>query len=328
MTYLAPWTTFNMNVWPANQSTAAAQGQSILYFLKTSLVSVGWTVVSSSNSSSFASGGTSTANDLWTSYSTLIWGASQSSSRSWILLASPVGFVAGPNGSYLGAQSQMYFCIDCVSSGGNDGYYNYQFNLNYYSTLPTGGSVSQTPTGGNRQQMSTSYVNYTYPQAQLGIVYTVILSFAAMSNGGFYMTIAEPGTGVLSTVIHFLPLVNVYNYGSLPYPYAAIGGFYYAWGQGNLIFSYMFDSGYNGYITGWNYDGTPGAPRCMYLNSYNGIMPGSGTTVQGDINGNVFLLPGYIYNNVSGGYGGMIGQLPDFYQWVRSQLQMVASTHY
>ena len=274
-------------------------------------MTAGWTVVSSCNSYSVSN------SDLWTSSGAIIWNYGNTSyPRSWCLLASPVGFVAGPNGSYLGAQSQMYFCIDANSNDGSQ-YNNYAWYLNvaWYSTLPTGGTTTTIPTGGNMQALVLSPTS-----SQAGLIYrtsvtTYIYSlhFAYTSNGGWWASISAAGTAIMCTFMYFLPLVDVSEYNGLPYPYAAIGGYSYNWSQSGLRFSSCFDSAVNPYVKGWNYDGTSGIPRCMSLSSGN-TFAGSSTNVTGDFNGKNIVTPAYIYNYVPGKIS-LIGQIPDFYEW-------------
>ena len=303
MTYIANWTTFEINQTPADQSTALAQAQSVIYWLKTQLVSVGWSVVSSSNS--YVSG----ASDLWTSGSALNWNF-YSYARSWCLLKSPIGFIAGPDGLGTGDQSRMYICLECVEDS-NYGFVNTRpqtFNVSVYSTLPSGGSTTAKPSGGNSQSL-TPYTTATYFLPQPTVV-SSRMHFASTSSGGFYFSLSGDGTGIMYTLLYFLPLVNVNNYGSLPYPYAAIFGFLYSNTAANF-YENLFDTDLNGFVCGWNYDGTPGHVKCLFMSS-GGTFAGSDTTTTGDMNGNLFFVPMYVYNYV-GGYNFNIGQIPDFY---------------
>ena len=246
----------------------------------------------------------------WTGTGAALIPATSAGIRSWILLASPLGFVPGPDGSYLGAQSQMYLCLEYRSN--NVGNYT-NFNLTFYSTLPTGiNNIFTIPFGGNPQSIDTS--NSTGTIFINTSLFSSRFHFASTAAGGFYAGISSASTGIMSTLMGFIDLADVQLYGANPYPYAAVGFHYYNYTTTNLTYN-VFDSVANTQgIKCFNKDGSAGVARSLiWANPVATLqIPGTGTTTAaGDINGNILESPIYIYNT-SLNKCAMLGRLPDF----------------
>ena len=291
MAYDKIWTFTQLNQLPADQTTLLNQCRSFLYFLKTNLLAIGWTVVSSSDSS------TQGASDKWTSAAALTWNSS-AAARSWILLASPSNIVV----NQANAAAQVYLCIECVSAS-NSSFYN----LTFYSTAPTGGTVAAIPTGGGAQSILTTgaaYINPTLTSSRF--------HFASTANGGWYAGITEISTSIMSTLLGFIDLADIQLFGANPHPFAIVGFSYYNLAIANMTYN-VFDSVANTQgVKCFNYDGSAGIPRAMiWCNPASFVMPGSNTLWTGDINGNVLDSNIYIYN-ASAGKVSSIGRIPDF----------------
>ena len=229
----------------------------------------------------------------------------QITARSWILLASPVGFVAGPDGSSLGAQSQMYLCIECVSSGPTD---YVKINLTWYSAMPTyGNSHATIPTGGNAQTIVASGMAFN------SVTLTAArFHFASTAAGGWYAGISSIKTGIMPLILGFLDLADVQLVGANPHPYAAVGFIFYSNVATNMNYA-VFDgaAGGNGSRC-WNVNGAAGSPRAMVLGSPSGVLLiGNASTNYGDINGLIPNSPIYIYNALTNNVA-VIGRIPDF----------------
>jgi hypothetical protein len=278
----ATWT-YAMNDATMDLTSATTQAQSTLYKLKTYILTAGWTVVSSSNSVSQG------ASDYWTTAAGLVRGATTGTARSWILLASPVGLVAGADGSYTGAQSQMWMVIDYVGAS------IYSANIGFYSLLPTGGSISAIPTttAGHFITSATGLYTTTYTTAKINFAYT--------STGGWYFMTTQPGNASVITFVCCLPLADPAVYGAITYPYAIITSFTLP--ATSPLISNIFTA-----IAGstlWNTDGTIDAS--LPVATYTPVSNWASST---DINGNIPTIPFYVTN--TGASKAIVGRIPDF----------------
>lgn len=244
--------------------------------------------------------------DKWASASDINWN-SPSLARSYILLKSPVGLVAGADGSYLGEQSKLLVCLEAVSGATNE--YS-KINLTMYlSAVPIEANSATIPTGGISINTSGfQFINNALTQARF--------NFSRTSEGGIIAAIGTKTTGKMTSLLYILPLVDVQAYGLEDYPYAAVlGGFYWD-AVANMSAPQVFDQVGNnsGDIVLFSHDGTVGIPREMHLYSLStGTKePGTGTSDTGDINGNILNWPIYIYN-AAVGHCAMVGRLPDIY---------------
>lgn len=310
MPHQKTWT-FSLATAPILQDTMQHQSQSFWIQLKEFLInSGGWTVVSSSNGTTYSS-----STDLWgTTLSNLVWNPSDAA-RSWILLKSPEGIVAGADGSYTGEQSRTWLCID-LAGGANTFYW--EIALTYHRTAPTGGSASAVPT-------SASSVGYQTTTYRINAVPSSLFHFGVVSTGegtpakgkgAFYAIISSvngynnsdiPGA---SSFISVIPITNTNKIGSLDYPYAT--GIYLAY-SGNTQTN-IFNSALMNGSKGWSHDGTPStAIRTGYINISNVGMLGSGTGTSGNAAGINESSSIAFYTAATPGKYFWIGDVADFF---------------
>lgn len=244
MTFEKTWS-FALNTVPTDQSTNLQRIRSWGYQLKSFLVSTaGWTVTASSDSS------TSSSSDLWSGLSALVFN-SEGSAHSWIVIKSPVGIVAGANGSYTGDQSRLWVCIFC---GRNDSYQE-EVKFSYHREAPTGGSTTATPTSTN-QIIRPYWANASISNSHF--------HFACTSAGNFWAAGSQDGAAKLWQMIGILPLgaVSQINSTSLDYPYGAViidtMRAYDTDAGGNFLKMQNLapQTNWHGNIQAWNADGT------------------------------------------------------------------------
>jgi len=200
-TYVENWI-FGYNTPFTDQSSQLQQSRSAIFqWIALLTGSAGWTVVSSSN------GTTSGNSNFIATLNDLNWAAS--GNHSWICLISPVGLVAGQNGSYTGTQSQIYLTIDLLTTSGSD----LLVTFRAHNVLPTGGTTSAAPTSTNQLSfINTQMFNNTFNSNGL-------LHFICTTKGAFLIFHGYPTQGFLHFYFGFFPISAVENNGSINYPY-------------------------------------------------------------------------------------------------------------
>jgi hypothetical protein len=279
MAYEKTWT-FSPNNTPIDQSTLQKQCQSWMIQLKEFLVaSAGWTVVESSNGGNY-----STADNWGTDLNNIVWNTS-AGARSWILLKSPVGIIAGPDGSYLGNQSRVYLVIDCAGAAGATAYNYWRVTLHH--TQPAGGSTAAIPT--STDELTLAAYGAVFTRAALVGNY---FHFGRTAQGHFYALISLANTYICHTVFTIPPITDVGKYGALDYPYGIIG-----WISARDAVNHPLAAG--GYI------GDPNAqPSMVQYPARSWNMDGTALTPS------VHVLK-HIYNDLThlGAYDGLLGHI-------------------
>lgn len=300
MAYDKTWT-FSPNNIPVDMSSPQTRSQSFIYWLKNKMKAAGWSVVLASNAASVG------ATDTWTSQTALTWGTSVGA-RYWILLKSPEGFVAGPDGTYTGNQSRIYICLALTGSSGGD--YS-KMSINIYNNVnlnTASASTSVIPSGGY-EILGASGATYIW-----NAIASCHFHWASTAKGGFYAGISMDGIGNMCTLFYCLDLANVGKYGAQDHPYAFVAGLHYSNSGTVSSLSYnTFSAGNSTYAAYCMQESNGnGWPSALYLRDDTNGWLGYGCNTTGDINGNVLWSPLYIYTNTSG-HCALLGSLPDIY---------------
>jgi hypothetical protein len=214
MSFNKSWT-FLINHLPEDSSTIGKITQHYLLKLSQFLIANGWTAVSSSN------GVTAGNTNLWTQPSDIVL-ATSSQAHSHLVLRSPIGFIPGPDGTSLGAQSQVYLTISAGNANNN------QPNSLVYATfiqhlaLPTGGTTTANPS-------SSDQVSSGVQISRTSIGQQPNFHFACTTQGHFWSGISYSGTNSMPLFIAVLPFETIrtrVSTGKLyPYPY------FFSWGN-------------------------------------------------------------------------------------------------
>lgn len=258
MTFEKTWS-FALNTVPTDQSSYLQRRRSWGYQLKSFLVTMaGWTVESSSNSSSSGS------SDYWSGLSSLVY-ASGGSAHSWVVLKSPAGIIAGPDGSYTGNQSRLWFCIDC----GFNNFGQAQCIFSFHNVSPTGGSTTTTPTSSNQIKQSLVYGQTTDANNNSHF------QFACTSNGNFYAGISGDTYSKFWQFVGILPLgsVSQINSSTLDYPYGCVlFDSQYGYDLTNILRQLVLkpQTTFTGAINAWCEDGT-WSPALSGTNPYGNV---------------------------------------------------------
>jgi hypothetical protein len=209
-----------------------------------------------------------------------------------IFLKSPVGFIAGPDGSYSGSQSQPVILLQMIS--------NAYLNIRLYES----------------ESIMANAAIQVIPSIEIPFASTLDQSkfnFAFTQKGGFWASIAGIATNQMSLLMTLLDLADVQKIGNNDHPYA-IHMTYTNLSSNTVGYAYKyFDSVSNTNARGISYDGNFCSPRALTwgVPTTTAYIPGTGTTNTGDYNGDILVSPIYIYdttlNKVS-----MIGKIPDF----------------
>ena len=198
---------FQLNTEPTDQTTLQKQCQSWFIQLKTFLITAGWSVESSSDGTTY-----SATTDLWGTDLTKINWNTNTSARSWILLKSPVGIVAGINGTYLGDQSRVWLLLDC--HGGSVTDYN-KWSVYFHREKPTNGTPSittiPTSTNGITLTSNTIFLRTTRTNVRWQFAYT--------STGNFYALVTLNGLMIMHTALIVYPVSELGKFQGKDYPY-------------------------------------------------------------------------------------------------------------
>ncbi len=224
---------------PADQSSLQQQCRSFLMFLKTSLVSAGWTVSQSCDSTQVQS------SDTWNALANLVNAAS--GVHSWIVLKSPAGLVAGADGSYTGDQSRLWLSIDLNSANA------YLAAILVHRVAPTGGTTSACPTSASQAGYSAQQFNRSTLAA------TAKFHFMTTDKGEFIALFGHSGANIIPFGMGIFPVTGVRKLASnLDYPYAVgLHCGYLNSAKGCFDPSnagYLFSDGFG--IKSWSADGT------------------------------------------------------------------------
>jgi hypothetical protein len=176
----------------------------------------GWTVISSSDATTFGT------TDLWAGNpAKLIWNTG-TTARSHITLKSPEGLVAGLNGSYLGDQSRLWITINLAyATSGNF----HQCGFVVHRVAPTGGSITALPTSADSiiYAAGTSLLyGSSANKNHMGVVKKgKTVNGVVKGTGAFYAFNAEGGIGNITGALVLLPVVDPIKVsGGLDYPFA------------------------------------------------------------------------------------------------------------
>lgn len=293
--------TFVPNQALVDQSTLHQQVRSLWLQITTLLLAHGWSVYKSCDGTSV-----STSNLLTTLSS---WNWSSSSPHSWIVLKSPEGFIAGPDGTATGDQSRIYFQIDCNNSN------VHYISLSAHNTVPVGGTTSAAPTSNTQSFMFNSAQCWRSTLTPTGI-----FSFGITNSGRFYIVGGFTGTGYAPFVILFPPLKDVNRDAATNqlHPFAAphaASWFDSAPGPlgigapaGLLVYA-------GGIFRGWAPNGTASAVAPSFEWVYNAALngPGYNYLAAGDVLSRDWPLSEVRLSTIAAGKVGTIGFLSDIY---------------
>ena len=248
---------YSLNQIPTDQTTLALQCSSAWWDFVNLLTATGsgaWTIESSSG---------------WGSLAGLVW-ATGVNTHSWICLKSPVGIVAGNDGTYTGDQSRIWLTIDL-----NYATTSATAKTKFHRTVPTGGTSTAAPT--STYQLSwyadVQFLRTTYAG-------TARWDFKRTSEGHFIFDIAYLSTGYTPFTLSCLPMTSITKQNDDPagkdYPYAVVlisrwndGATYGIGAWGNFKTPLVNSTGYDGYLAqkglagtldvlGWCSDGAVG----------------------------------------------------------------------
>lgn len=311
MARVKTWVTLGNQV-PDIPSSLQSIGRSFwLQLVALLTTSGGWSVVSSSDGVTFGAG------DKWlNTASKLVWG-NPGAGRSHITVKSPIGIVAGLDGSYLGDQSRLWLTIHLAAATSS---HVHQCAIIAHTSAPTGGSIYGVPTSAN----SISYPMET--QLFYNVVAASHYHFGVVSagetvegvvkgTGAFYAMISN--TGGITSFFSLLPVTSYKKYAGKDYAYGIALVLLYN-SAGGAVFSSSAVSGNNIYsaIKGWTNAGVATTLSLYALleltstASTKGI--GVGITNTGDIAGAVESSDLWLYNPNSG-VNACVGSIADIY---------------
>jgi hypothetical protein len=279
MSYTKTWT-IAFDTVPTDQTSLTLQCASFLTQFKDFLVSVGWSVEQSCDSTQYG------AADYWTSLSALVWASS--GVHSWIVLKSPVGLVAGANGSYAGDQSRLWLSIDLLVTSA----LTYTATFGLHRVQPTTGpaSTSVCPTSDTQ----FGWTNQQFLRSSLTA--TAKWHFEACSTGEFWAFTGYTSAGYLSFAFGLYPVSDVEKntVTNNDYPYA-VGAYAYwrdalvgaltnvqlgtAWQGGASIVGAMGPWS-DSVIKGWAYDGSVATMKLLSVSGSEGWWNGGLGSIQ------------------------------------------------
>lgn len=286
MSFLKTWT-FSLNVTPTINTTAANTEQSFLMQFMNFLIANGWTADGSSNSSATSSTTNITTYTDWVK-------AATGTAHSWQILKSPVGIIAGLDGTYTGAQSQIWMVLDANSATvGSD-------NIEYFLIKPTGGTTTTTPTDAN-SALGFTNAGMMRASATSGALF----HFAATSVGHFWAGITYSSSGKMPTFLALLPTTSPVQFRGHDYPYAIAP-----------IRSYLDSANHpvpatiiaTNAFKGWNEGGVTDSKFALMVMGCNLGAIGYGSTGGVNRSGIADCGVGYLYNQGTG----PIAQIADF----------------
>jgi hypothetical protein len=251
-------TIFNLNANPVDVTTVAKTRDSALFFLKENLVSLGWTVLSSSDGTTY-----SPSTDLWASIANI-------GSTAHVLLVSPVGIITGGTG-------KVWLMLGSSATAANA-------TVTAHNTLPTGGTSSVFPTSTEVLAVlsNSSFINNSLnPNNKF--------NFVGWDNGAFSMLNVCSGNGGFSNIISAYPLSDISN----TYPYAiAFKSTNNNGGGARLIASHLDTPKL------WNRNGIAAlaSGKINYLSNSSGNAVGFANPGTGDAQGNHHQSNIYLYN--------------------------------
>lgn len=199
MSFENTWT-FSLNNTPTDQTTVLRTCASYLQQLKNFLVSNGWSIVQTCDSTQVATG-----SDVLTDVTT-DWVWSAAGVHTWYSLKSPVGIVVGLDGSGTGDQSRIWFTADCNSANA------YQVTFRFHNAAPTGGTTSAAPT-------STYQIGWATQQPIKNSVASCKFNFAITATGAWYATISYVLSGYTQFFQALWPLTDLVTFSSTGYSY-------------------------------------------------------------------------------------------------------------
>lgn len=227
--------TFNVNQPCADSTTILQQCRSYIKFLFEQMLATGWTILYTSNGTTFSS-----ANNL-TTLANFNWGTTNFTQ---FTLLSPEGFIKGPSGTGTGTQSKVYMTIACNTAVTTN------FTILQYLTLPTAGGVSTLSTSSDQIIKSTQYM-------RTAITTTPIFHFSSPTEGQFWSAISYTASGNVPFFFHVLAFettrLAVLGNGK-PYPYAYFVATTYNDAASNPAENSLTGAGK---YTGYDYDGLP-----------------------------------------------------------------------
>lgn len=287
--------TFSDNQTPIDVTSMTALYRSFMIQFKEFLINTaGWTAVSFSNSTAIA------ASDNWGTTLTNVVSVNGGGVKSWAVLLSPVGFVAGADGSYLGSQSQIYLVLCCNS--GTTAYTGLSCTL--HKVAPTGGTTSAAPTsvlqvGYNETSTQTIFDGNNRVSKFHFRAITTGAGSPAKGKGQFEAFISNTTANGMTTMIATPPMWAVQATPTLNYAYeVGIKCVYSTGGFSGLNLQTIFND-----IQGWNNSGTTnttGLDGYYLANLSSTTFLGANVTGLGDIAGRLPSSDIFVYNSTSG----------------------------
>lgn len=311
MSFENTWT-FSLNNTPTDQTTVLRTCASYLQQLKNFLVSNGWSIVQTCDSTQVATG-----SDVLTDVTT-DWVWSAAGVHTWYSLKSPVGIVVGLDGSGTGDQSRIWFTADCNSANA------YQVTFRFHNAAPTGGTTSAAPT-------STNQIGWATQQIVRNSIAGCKFNFAITATGAWYSTLSYTLSGYTATFLALWPLTDLVTFSSTGYSYPhgvwPISVFY----DGSTGAIYLPITG--GLVSNsfraadvqskcWSPTGTAGISIPMIVTGYYtagsdlAYMMGLGEAVAGtgdSLNNKFYRTPVWVGNYASSSKN-LIGRATDFYE--------------
>jgi hypothetical protein len=312
MAYAKTWVLLG-NQQPTIQNDVQSLARSFwLQLVALLTTSGGWTILNSSDGAAFGVG------DKWLNDPVKLNWNIPSLARSHITLKSPIGIVAGLDGTYLGDQSRLWLTIDMNATNAT---LWYNCSIVAHTTAPTGGSTTAVPTSVNSisYPSSTLFLNGTAAASKFhfGVVSAgENVGGVLKGAGAFYAFVTNATMNGITSVFSLLPVTNYKQFNGKDHAYAIGLKLQNATSLGQICSSNVA-SGTNFYsdIKGWT--STGGATTylmCSMLGLINvaattGI--GVGETGSGNIGGLGDSAEIWLYNP-NAGSNAIVGSLADF----------------
>jgi len=284
MSYVEEWTQ-QWNVAITDNSSQLQQSRSAMYQKMQFIINhAGWTVVQTCNGTSVSS------SNLLATLADFNWAAS--GARSWFVLASPEGFVAGTSGSYTGSKSQTYIVVDLLNAN------SYFSTWTYHNSVPTGGTTSAAPTSANVIG-SGSVQDFRSTFAS-----NAVLHMLCTAKGAFIIMAGHLGYGQIYSLTAIPPFTNIENNGARDYAYAT--GIIRRFNESSGGWSSALTSTFHG----WSDDGYIATITSFYLSGAGSVI-GSSIPEGGDSFTGLAHSSSVTMVNLTSGKSARIGDISD-----------------
>jgi hypothetical protein len=212
--------TFSLNNIQTDYSSADNSNREYILLLLAFLTSHGWSYDGSCNSLAV-----SATNNIFGN-ADLIADATAANPKSWVVLKSPEGIVAGLDGSYLGDQSRLWISLAFTGYGSPPLTNFCQLSYAVHRFKPTGGTTTAAPTSTSQLNMTggvTSGGIFTWVQTNSRGA-PVAHHFAITDKGHFWSGITNlrqghEGFGFFMTL---MPLTNLVQHLGKDYPFGVL----------------------------------------------------------------------------------------------------------